>query len=309
MIPVVLYYHQVVRQPRPDHYLLQSASTLEQFRRAMLVIKEQWRPLAVDEFAWTYRNGRRWPKRAVLVTFDDGFKNNLWAAEVLRELEINAVFFVISGVVGTRFQPWYVRFAELISRRRRDACACSWGAVDFRNEFSRRRWLKQTKEHLLASRPPAREESLQEIAEALGAAERDQQDPDLEFFGTEDVRRLVSLGMTVAAHSRTHDNLTACSPRERQDEIVDSAAELEQHAGAPVRYFSYPDGRFDDGVVEMARGRFDAAFTTEMRYTAPDLWRYPRRAADGYGDVRVVLNPWFPAKRNAVDAVKRVLRF
>jgi hypothetical protein len=211
--------------------------------------------------------------------------------------------------VGTTFRPWYVRFSELLSHRTREAWECSWGAVDFRNAFSRRRWLKRTKEHLLRLRGAERDAALGELAEAVGASATDERDPDLAFFSPADLRQIQEWGMTVGGHSRTHDNLAACDARELQAEVVDSADELEQHTGTPVRHFCYPDGRYNAQVLDLVRRRFDAAFTTQNRYTVPDVWRYPRRAGDGCGDIRTVLSPWFPIKRRVIDATKRILRF
>lgn len=309
MIPTVLFFHQVVRQPRPEHYALRSANTVDQFRSMMIVLKESYHPLSIDEFTWIHQHGRRWPKKAVLVTFDDGFKNNLWAAEVLRDLEMTATFFVLSGVVDTQFQPWYIRFSELMTSRQRDSWKCSWGAVDFSSDFSRRRWLKATKEHLLSLRPAPRDAALEELAEAVGAPSVDRCDPDLAFFSSDDLRQILSWGMTVGGHSRTHDNLGACNPEELQGEIIDSTDELELLTGNPIRYFCYPDGRYNTDALNLTRQRFDAAFTTASRYTAPDLWRYPRRSADGCRDVRRVLSPWYPLQRKVIDTAKRWLRF
>jgi len=309
VIPTVLFFHQIVRQPRNEHFSLRSANVLDRFRELMNTVRSEYHPLGIDEFVWIHRNGRRWPKRAVLITFDDGFKNNLWAAEILRDLGMQATFFVVSGAVGTRFHPWYVRFGEIITHRQHDAWKCSWGAVDFQKEFSRRRWLKRTKEHLLSLRPNARDEALHELATAVGSPDSAISDPDLEFFSPADLRQIQEWGMTVGGHSRTHDNLAACDARELRSEVLQSADELERQTGTPVRYFCYPDGRFNAAVVDLVRQRYDAAFTTEIRYTAPDLWRYPRRSADGCRDIRPVLSRWCPAKRQAIDTAKRILRF
>jgi peptidoglycan/xylan/chitin deacetylase (PgdA/CDA1 family) len=243
----------------------------------------------------------------VVITFDDGFKNNLWAAEVLKELDLPATFFVLSGVIGTQFKPWYIQFGELITHRTREAWQCSWGAVDFRQNLNRRQWLKRTKEHLLALRPPARAEALQEIAEQSGSIICQQIDPDLEFMNAGDLRRLAELGMTLGGHSKSHDNLAACSKEELQTEILDSSDELEALSGAKIRFFSYPDGRFNPMVLELARARFEAAFSTEVGYTARDLWQFPRRAADG-ADLASVLSRYYPARRVLIDRIKRAIR-
>lgn len=307
MIPIVLYYHQVVQKPRPEHYLLQSALTVDEFRAAMLEVKTHWRPLGVDELVSIQRSGAAWPKDAVAITFDDGFKNNLWAAEVLRDLEMSAVFFITSHAVGKRFRPWFVQFAQLMTTRKHDVLYCSWGAVDFRDKLARRRWLKQTKDHLLSLAPDARDAALAELAETTGCDSRLTEDPDLEFMSPDDLRRLVDMGMTVGSHTQSHDNLARCTPEERQAELFDSADELQRWTGREVRYFAYPDGRYLPECVEMVRSRYDAAFTTKVQYTAADLCQFPRRAADGYRDVRQVLNILFPAKRRLVDVAKRIL--
>ncbi len=115
--------------------------------------------------------------------------------------------------------------------------------------------------------------------------------------------------MTVGAHSRTHDNLTACDADALHDELEVGTDELQQYLRQPIRSIAYPDGRFNHSVLEIARRRFDTAFTTESRYSAPDAWQVPRRAADGVADVREVLSPMFPLKRRGINSVKRLLRF
>ena len=60
MIPLVLYYHQILRQPRPDHLWLRQALTIVQFRTAMTHVKEYWHPLHIDEhYAAGTQHGRR----------------------------------------------------------------------------------------------------------------------------------------------------------------------------------------------------------------------------------------------------------
>lgn len=309
MNPVVLYLHQVVRDPRPGHFSLSSATTLDRFREMMVELKTHHHPLTMDEYVWTYRNGGRFPARSVVITFDDGFKNNLWAAEILHELGMEATIFVIAATIGTDFQPWYVRFAELLSARPASKWKCSWGEVNFDDQFSRRRWLKATKEHLLSLPPDGRDAALDELTTALGLAGRKFADPDLAYVDAADLRRLVELGMVIGGHSRTHDNLAARHGAQLHDEIVDSSDEIAQLTGQPVRYFSYPDGRYNSEGHALARQRFDAAFAAHPAYRTPDLWRVPRRTADAGANLSKVLSPWHPLERRLIDTAKRVLRF
>ena len=63
----------------------------------------------------------------MLITFDDGFRNNLLAAEILHELGMNALFFVLTATIDTDFKPWYLRFAHILSTRRQERHALRRG--------------------------------------------------------------------------------------------------------------------------------------------------------------------------------------
>jgi len=72
---------------------------LESLRRA------QYRFIHPDELARFVSGEARLPRRAVLVTFDDCYRDLLTAAAVLRELDVPAIAFVVSGRLG-RANDW-----------------------------------------------------------------------------------------------------------------------------------------------------------------------------------------------------------
>src|SRR5207247_10413954 len=56
-------------------------------------------------------------------------------------------------------------------------------------------------------------------------------------------------GLSIGSHTRRHVLLTNEAPGVTVDEIGGSRRDLERGLGAPVRYFAYPDGRFNSAVV------------------------------------------------------------
>ncbi len=74
---------------------------LEQFRRHVsALVARGFRPLLPGEFG-AYLEGRaRLPRRAVLLTFDDGYCDLVDAAEVLQREGVGALAFVVSGLLG-----------------------------------------------------------------------------------------------------------------------------------------------------------------------------------------------------------------
>ncbi len=64
------------------------------------------------------------------------------------------------------------------------------------------------------------------------------------------MRELAENGMTIGAHSSTHQNLVGLSAVLLPAETKGCKDGLEQRLGRPVEYFAYPGGRFDHRTVE-----------------------------------------------------------
>ncbi|HEU0246912.1 MAG TPA: polysaccharide deacetylase family protein [Gaiellaceae bacterium] len=67
------------------------------------------------------------------------------------------------------------------------------------------------------------------------------------------VRRLISAGWEIDAHSLTHPDLTALDDRQLAHEVAGSRIELRRRFGVPVSFFCYPAGRFDARVIAAVR--------------------------------------------------------
>ena len=74
-------------------------------------------------------------KPFVLLTFDDGIKNNLYAAEILNKMQIKALFFVIPGFINENVKDQKIIFSKkifvqllirILIQKREDFTAMSW---------------------------------------------------------------------------------------------------------------------------------------------------------------------------------------
>lgn len=305
-VPPILFFHQIVERPRAGHYFLSQAITPGPFRSAMERLRRRHRVIGLPELERGWNEGRRWVDNAVAVTFDDGFRNTVIAAEILAEMGLTATFFVLSDVVDSDYVPWYMRFAHVLSTRRREQASLDGpGPVDFRSAFSRRRWLIRAKEHFLALAPAERDAALDALADTLDAPPYDPTDVDVQYLRSQDLRRLRDLGMTIGSHGASHDNLARCSPAELERELVASAAALSGWIDAEVPYLSYPDGRYDDRVIAEARRTYRMAFAATPFEAADDGFRVPRRGCGA--DVVRAVGTRYVFERWMKDAIKTVL--
>lgn len=68
-------------------------------------------------------------------------------------------------------------------------------------------------------------------------------------------------GIEIAAHSRTHAELTGLSRPRLVDEVAGSAGDLADLLGQRATCFAYPGGLYNQEVCEVTAASFDLAFT------------------------------------------------
>ena len=91
-VPVLMYHHVLQK----GGFI---ASSVAEFRKQMeFLAKSDYKTLSMSEFI-AYKKGEfAPPKKSVLITFDDGWKDNfVYAYPILREFGLRASMFLVSG--------------------------------------------------------------------------------------------------------------------------------------------------------------------------------------------------------------------
>lgn len=73
-----------------------------------------------------------------------------------------------------------------------------------------------------------------------------------EYMSWEHAARMATLGMDLESHTLDHPDLTTLSADRLSRQMSESRAVLESRLGKPVRYLSYPAGRYDGAVMRAA---------------------------------------------------------
>ncbi len=99
----VLVFHRVTDEVPPDGLTVGTA----QFRRICGLLRGRFRAVPLGEVFRLARSGGPPPPRTVAITFDDCYRDNLAAAQVLAEHGLPACFFLPTAHVGTdHVFPW-----------------------------------------------------------------------------------------------------------------------------------------------------------------------------------------------------------
>jgi peptidoglycan/xylan/chitin deacetylase (PgdA/CDA1 family) len=241
----------------------------------------------------------------VVVTFDDGYRDNLTNALPIAESKgVPITFFVTSGILGNHNGFWWDRLGTLLRGRPPQVreidlpvagrnVRLALGSSGIRAD------LDSVRSHLLPLRVTEIERALDAVSEQwqVGSAPP----PDAGTLTRGDLRQLAASDtMTIGAHTADHVRLRDRSAREQQDTISGSREELERSIGRAVSHFAYPFGGrddFDDRSVEAVRAAgFGTACTTipGTARSSTDPYRLPRRLVMDWGRprFRVQLQRW-----------------
>jgi peptidoglycan/xylan/chitin deacetylase (PgdA/CDA1 family) len=242
----------------------------------------------------------------VVVTFDDGYANNLHNAKPLLEhYNIPATVFVTSGHIGQEREFWWDELERVLLQPKSlpeklclkiDGNTYQWElgeAVDYSEDEYRRDRNQKAWE----SQPGSRLFFYYSVWQRLQPLQESNQlkalDEILAWADTEPIARSTHRTLTpeevctlgqgelveIGAHTVTHPFLSAHSLAFQRDEIQRSKAHLEALLERSVTSFAYPFGGYTEETVPlMPEAEFTCACSTveDIVWRKSDCFQFPR---------------------------------
>jgi peptidoglycan/xylan/chitin deacetylase (PgdA/CDA1 family) len=257
---LILTYHRVL--PGPDALLPDQPEALE-FAAHLDLLKSVFHVLPLAE-ACERMKKRSLPPRAVSITFDDGYANNLQvAAPLLRARNLPATVFVAPGFLdgGRMFNDTVI---EVLRRAPAsfDMTDLGLGVLQLPSDAARRAAIDGVLGALKYRPLRERQRAVDAMAERIGV-----ELPGNLMMTSAEVRDLARFGIAVGAHTINHPILTQVDAATAEREIGESRTRLEAIVGERVDAFAYPNGRpgrdYDATHVAMVRAAgYRCAVTT-----------------------------------------------
>ena len=114
---VVLTYHRIAESHADQFYDPVISATPESFRAQVEWLHNRFRLLTLHELVAQVQSGIPWRGPMVLLTFDDGYRDNFdVAGPILRELNIPATFFIPTAFLESPRLPWWDHVAYVIKQ-------------------------------------------------------------------------------------------------------------------------------------------------------------------------------------------------
>ena len=242
----ILGYHRVLDDD-PGEFAFDDgviSATTKDFRRQMEFARRNFNVVSFRDLAECERSNRPWPERALLITFDDGYRDSYTNAfPILKELNLPATFFLITGHVGRADLLWWDLIAYCflhtphrsvtlpeVSRAPLPLCTRGQRRLAVRSILS---WIKLASEEI-------KDDFLFRLPSELGVSLP--RHTERMHLSWNEVREMSRHRIEFGAHTVTHPVLSRVCEGRLEEEVRQSKRDIEESLGTPVLVFSYPVG-------------------------------------------------------------------
>ena len=309
---LVLLYHRVADSSADPQLLCVSRKN---FSEQMDILRHFAEPQPLCRLTRGLRD-RRLPRRSIVVTFDDGYADNLHNAKpILERAEVPATVYVTSGYVGKMREYWWDELQRLLlcPGRLPDAVdlrvpglTLEWRLGDSAN-YTEQDYRRDEQWNVTHGQPPTERHALYlalhrmirplpddgrravfEAIHAWAGCGPHGRETHLSMTASE-VQQLAAGGLIeVGAHNVTHPVLSELSADAQRKEIAESKRSLEEILNRPVRSFAYPFGGKRDYTAASVSAVRDAGFDSACS-------NYPglvRKGTDCFELPRILVRNW-----------------
>ncbi|MEL7229495.1 MAG: polysaccharide deacetylase family protein [Pseudomonadota bacterium] len=289
----ILMFHHVNDAPPhkfdPNGHLTVTPRFFE--RILNMFVQRDFEFVTLDEAAERIKNPRR-NQRFAVVTFDDGYRDNLeQAAPILQRLHIPYTVYVATGLVERVSDVWWVAVEHLVRERDRLLMQTHRGPVELDCRSIKAKYASFRTIMTYLSLDVDEEEQRRRVREMCWLYKIDPAAiTDGLMMDWDEVRQIADDPLcTIGAHTISHPALARLKKNAARLEMEQSASILEATLGQRPVHFAYPYGmKRAAGAREFAlahRCRFETAVTTRPGHLfaghAKHLTALPRVSANG----------------------------
>jgi peptidoglycan/xylan/chitin deacetylase (PgdA/CDA1 family) len=305
----ILLYHRVAKVTSDPQLLCVSP---EHFAEHLEVIQKHFCPMRLQHLAQSLQNGDLC-KRAIAITFDDGYVDNLFNGQpLLEKYSVPATIYVATGYIGGQRAYWWDELDRLVlqpdtlpdtldlnvngrmyqwelgmapnhSRKPH----LSWSVLD-KNDSSPRQRLYSSLCELI--RPLSHKERHTVLDQLREWAKVDVgEDFPLRVLSSSEILQLDEGGLVeIGAHTVNHPVLSKLLPDDQREEIKESKKHLEAIVGHSIASFAYPYGTRGDYSSDTVNIVRETGFANACSNFSGAVWR----GSDHFQLPRFVVRDW-----------------
>lgn len=260
---LVLAYHRIGDPAGSPEYSHVFSATAEGFRSQIEAVRRGFRLLSPRELIDASSGDLPLTEPCAAITFDDGYRDQFdLALPILQDAGASAFFFIPPDLIDRPRPFWWDLVSRIIrqtDRARLELAYPSSMSIDLETT-SRDSAITRVIDACLASRPLDEDHLADHLQTRAGVSLNIEGIGRAALMDWEQVATLISSGMGVGSHGKTHRRLTDLDEPGQSEELVSSKRTLEARLGGEVDAISYPYGSVDDYDLRTLRLTREAGY-------------------------------------------------
>lgn len=260
---LILAYHGVTRKRYeiPPWTQIPMVSFEQQIR----YLRQKYNVITLRQAIAGMANGDHLPRNPAVITFDDGYKNNLTVAlPILQKYGTPATIFITAGYIGSEkilpLDEVYLMITRLKTRGPITISEIGLGPL-FLRTIDERMVSHQKIISRLKRLATVEQKKFIKILEEFIRREHGkmgfESDEDFFLLSWEEIRDLLETELIeIGAHTVSHEILTNLTMEEAEKEIIESKLAIQEYLGYETKLFAYPNGTkidYDENHVKYLR--------------------------------------------------------
>ena len=269
--PRIVFYHGVEDKILYNAKVQANQMSFHDFEKQIRYLSQNYNIVSIDAFFERCRNHQE-TSRDIVITFDDGYKNNCTVvAPLLESLSVPFTVFVSAGLIeeGRRIPTFTVRSAVYHEGLDRLCLSSMAKEYDLSSSEKRDKANKEIIDYIKTSSNDVVKQVIAEIQDNL-SNEQKQEIEDLytseDLMSWDDVRKISKMGATIGSHCMDHAILHKNQPKQEiESQLINSKALIEKNVGR-CDYFSFPNGSMDSVcplAIGLARKIYKLSFVVD----------------------------------------------
>jgi peptidoglycan/xylan/chitin deacetylase (PgdA/CDA1 family) len=247
----ILMYHRV--SPAGDNWSINCISP-ESFERHLVYFSRNYNILSLEELVHNIKNEHSLPRKGVVITFDDGYRDNyVYAYPILKKYNVPATIFLTTGHIGTGNLFWWDKINYAIYHTTADQINLpELGKYRTDSRAARAHAMSSVVKKLKKFPDDRKQLLIGNLLDISGVQISSSLGKEL-ILSWDEIRKMGKGGIVFGSHSVTHAILSNMLPDEAKKQIRQSKEDIEENTGQEVFAFSYPNGDFNAQLVELVR--------------------------------------------------------
>ncbi len=248
---LILLYHGVTESKNTGIINFQGKHLIkDEFDRQISFISKNCSLISIDQWIDIKKNNLEIPPYPTIISFDDGFRNNLTvAAPILKKYSAPCIFYISSGMIDSDNMFWVDIVETCIENTLKTSLTLNldkqkvFNLNSYENKVNAlldiKKWCKSQKNN-------KKDKVIYELIQQTEIIPNKNSHPNYQTLSWEEVRSLSSDDLfTIGGHTHTHTILSSLNNDDLRYEIKHCLKILSNELNQNISHFSYPEGQYN----------------------------------------------------------------